>query len=155
MKCARRMRALSSPSGPAAGAHRQRQAGMLLMEVLIAVSILGIGGVMVVRCILNSLDSLQMSREYTKAMFLTSGKMEEVVEEYAFTSRKRGESSEGDYEDLGAGRDYAYKTEVDLNDDRLVYEIRVTTLWVHKGSVKKLELYSETPARRVVKDYAK
>lgn len=77
--------------------------GFTLIEILVAISILGISLVVVLQLFSGALKSSRVSDEYTKGIFYAQEKMEEILLREALTP---GEE-EGEYDD-----GYGWRTEI-------------------------------------------
>ena len=129
----------------------QCESGFLLLEVLLAVTILAVALTTLLQSIIQSIDSGKITREYSKAMYLTSAKMWELKNDYAFRRDSSVGTDEGNY--TREFSEYDWITEVEEDPERVVYKIRVTTKWIHSGKEKKFILESMVPFPRTKEDY--
>ena len=127
------------------------ESGFLLMEVLLAVTILAVALTTLLQSIIQSIDSGKLTREHSQAMFLTNAKMWELKNKYSFRRDSTVGTDEGNY--TREFSEYDWITEVEEDPDRIVYRIKVTTIWKHSGREKKFILESMVPFPRTKEDY--
>ncbi len=116
--------------------------GFTLLEVMVALAILGMGLVLVMQLFAGGLRSVKVSEEYTMALLYARQKMEEAV----FYENQEGGAGSGVIE----GPDYTWETEVlphplsDEEDDRYAnvqaHVLKVRVKWPGLGRQKYVEL---------------
>ncbi|MCA9418359.1 MAG: prepilin-type N-terminal cleavage/methylation domain-containing protein [Candidatus Omnitrophica bacterium] len=105
---------------------RDSQAGFMLIEVMVAATLLAVGVTAAMQAIYRSLDASQESQMYTRALFLAQRAMSEVENEVNFNDR---------YDVLGGWRDfdespnYEWRALISENDDFWVRRVIVTVRW--------------------------
>ncbi len=119
--------------------------GFTLIEVLVAISILGIGLTVILQLFSGGLKSAKVSEEYTKALWYGKSKMEEMI---ATKDLAEGEK-EGTFGDL-----YSWKSEVKKANPTLglkeeearfpvdLYHIVVKITWTSGAGQRTLEIES-------------
>lgn len=116
----------------------RRSKGFSLLEVMIALAILGMALVAIFQLFSMSLRSTKKAEDYTKAIFYARSMMDEA---FIFVDPS-GESASEEYEDRYAvKRDVSVKSESDDGKVKL-YEITVTVTWPPSGSFSMKELRS-------------
>ena len=112
--------------------------GFSLLEVMIALAILGMALVAIFQLFSLSLRSTRNAEDYTKAIFYARSMMDEA---FIFVDPS-GESTSEEYENrYAARREVSVKSESDDGNLKL-YEIAVTVTWPPSGSFSIKELRS-------------
>ncbi len=128
-----------------AGTDRNREKGFTLIEVVIALAILGIGLTAIIELFSGGLRLGRISHEYTKAMNFASLKMEEVAtqgtieageEEGEFDSIFRWRTGIEKVDILPYDKGAEFKPPVDF------YRIRVNVLWKSGAKERSTSLES-------------
>lgn len=115
-----------------------RSKGFSLLEVMVALAILGIALVTIFQLFSLNLRSTKKAEDYTKAIFYARSMMDEA---FIFVDPS-GESKSEDFEDrYTVKRDISVKSESDDGKAK-VYEIAVTVSWPPSGSFSMKELRS-------------
>jgi len=116
----------------------RRSKGFSLLEVMIALAILGTALVAIFQIFSENLRTTQKADDYTKAIFYARSMMDEA---FIFADPS-GESASEEYEERYAvRRDVSLKSESDDGKVKL-YEIAVTVKWPPSGSFSITELRS-------------
>jgi len=100
----------------------------VMMEVLMAMTILSIAGTVLMRSLLNSIEASKVVRDTTKAIYLTQGKLHEFELKYTGKSEPPLGEFRGDYTEPGASK-FQWKAFVELDRIREAYVITVSTTW--------------------------
>ena len=124
---------------------RRRKSGFLLIEVLLAVTILTIALVGIMRAIIQATSSGREVQRYTRAVQLTQQKTWEIEDRYAYTNQETSEDDEGVYEE--PLEDYSWEWEIESDEDRLVYIVSVKTIWHHNKKERTYTMMSEVPMK--------
>lgn len=131
----------------------------MLIEVMVAATLLAVGVTAAMQAIYRSLDASQESQMYTRALFLAQRAMSEVENEVNFNDR---------YDVLGGWRDfdespnYEWRALISENDDFWVRRVIVTVRWAKNVNDLHNEdknyyyrLVTEVPMPRYPADYEK
>ena len=113
-----------------------RSNGFSLLEVMVALAILGLAVVAIFQLFSINLRSTQKAEDYTKAIFYARSMMDEA---YSFVDPSDESASEEYEERYTAKRDVSVKSESDDGNVK-VYEIAVTVTWPPSGSFSMKEL---------------
>jgi len=127
------------------GSKRRRDQGFTLIEVIIALAILGIGLTVIIQLFSGGLRLAKISEEYTRAMNLGRMKMEEIT----YQPKLEEGTSEGEFDDtfhwqvqikkkdlLPVEKDSDFKPPVEL------FQVRVNILWKSGSKEKSATLES-------------
>lgn len=114
--------------------HRSR--GFSLLEVMVALAILGIAVVAIFQLFSINLRSTQKAEDYTKAIFYARSMMDEA---YSFVDPSDVSASEEYEEKYTVKRDVSLKSESDDGKVK-VYEIAVSVTWPPSGNFSLKEL---------------
>lgn len=125
--------------------------GYILIEVLLAMTILATAGVYIIQSIRTCIDQSRSAEGITRAMFLTQNRVLELELEYANRWEARTGRDDGTYEDMGHP-DYWWESDVLYDRKRGGYEITVTTFWRDKSARPQFRLQSLVPEGRVRED---
>jgi len=119
--------------------------GFTLIEVLVAISILGIGLTVILQLFSGGLKSAKISEEYTKALWYGKSKMEEMIATKDFSEGEK----EGTIDNY-----YSWKSEVKMANPTLglkeeeakfpvdLYRIVVKITWTSGAGQRTLEIES-------------
>jgi general secretion pathway protein I len=131
-------------------ARRNREKGFTLIEVVIALAILGIGLTVIIELFSGGLRLGRISQEYTKAMNFASLKMEEIVTEGTI---EPGEG-EGEFNPIFRWRTGIEKVDILPYDKGTefkppvdLYRIRVNVLWKSGAKERSASLESYRVAK--------
>jgi general secretion pathway protein I len=112
--------------------------GFSLLEVMVALAILGMALVAIFQLFSMSLRTTKKAEDYTKAIFYARSMMDEA---FIFVDPS-GESKSEEYEDrYEVKREVSVKSESDDGSVK-VYEIAVTVTWPPSGNFSMKELRS-------------
>lgn len=121
---------------------KEHRRGFTLLEVMVALAILGMGLVLVMQLFAGGLRAVKVSEEYTMALLYARQKMEEAV----FNENQEDGAGSGVIE----GTDYTWETEVlphplsDEEDDRYAnvkaHVLKVRVKWAGLVRQKYVEL---------------
>jgi general secretion pathway protein I len=112
--------------------------GFTLLEVIIALAILGIGFALAMELLATGVRSAKASEEYTQAVLLVRQKMAEI----AVTPSLEGSTDAGEFEGgfRWASEIYPLPQEEDLPAQ--LYQVRVRVTWPGRRGEKALDLYT-------------
>ena len=112
--------------------------GFALLEVMIALAILGIGFALAMELLATGVRSVKTSEDYTQAVLLAHQKMAEI----AGTTSLKGLAEQGE---SSAGLRWASELQALPQDEALpaqLYQVRVRVTWPGRRGEKSLDLYS-------------
>jgi general secretion pathway protein I len=124
---------------------RKKRTGFTLIEVVVALAILGIGLTVIIELFAGGLRLARVSEEYTKAVNLARIKMEEMAwkpptvegtEEGEFNETYRWKVETKKVDLLPAERETDYKPPVEL------FQIKMNVLWKSGSKERALEIES-------------
>lgn len=112
--------------------------GFTLLEVMIALAILGIGFALAMELLATGVRSVKTSEEYTQAVLLAHQKMAEIAD----TTPLKGSAEQGE-----SSRGLRWSSELQAlpQDEALpaqLYRVRVRVTWPGRRGEKSLDLYS-------------
>ncbi len=114
--------------------------GFSLLEVIVAIAIIGIGLVLVMELFSVALRSGRLSKDYTRAVIYAKGKMDEILiepKEGSDTGEfKNGYRWQSEVTPLDKDKDSGIKTQERLK----TYKIKVKVLFPGLGGEKAIEL---------------
>ena len=115
-----------------------RSAGFTLLEVLVAVSILGIAITVILQLFSADLRAISVSGNYVAAAAKAEAKMREVLDDDALTERSLSETTNDGYRiDVSVGRALQQRTE---NLPVMLLEISLTVHWTKDAKERTLNL---------------
>ncbi|MEW6237593.1 MAG: type II secretion system protein [Candidatus Omnitrophota bacterium] len=109
-----------------------RRKAFVMLEVLMAMTILSIAGTVLMRSLLNSVEASKVVRDTTKAIYLTQGKLHEFELKYSGKAEPPLGEFRGTYTEPGASK-FQWKAYVELDRMREAYVITVSTTWGDEG----------------------
>ena len=113
---------------------RRQLTGFSLVEMVAALIIFSVGVVATLEVLTVCLRSAGTSRNYTRAVFLAQGLIEETVaEDDLVTGEDSGEFGEG-------FPDASWTREITDTDTTGLYQIRVSITWPERGKERAFEL---------------
>lgn len=124
--------------------------GFSLLEVIVAIAIIGIGLVLVMELFSGALRAGRVSKDYTRALIYAKGKMDEVLIETKEGSDtgefKNGYRWQSEVTPLDTDKDSGIKTQEQL----ITYKIKVRILFPGIGGEKAIELVTlkNIPSKR-------
>ena len=123
---------------PARTSHGFSQRGFTLLEVIIALAILGVSFALAMELLANGVRSAKASEDYTQAVLLARQKIAEM----AITTSLRGSAEQGDF-----GGGFRWSSEVlplpqEENLPARLYQVRVRVTWPSRRGGKSLDLYT-------------
>ncbi len=126
---------------------RRREAGFTLLEVMIALAILGVAFALAMELLATGVRSAKASEDYTQAVLLARQKLAEI----AATPNAEGSADGGEF-----GGGFRWSSEVQplpQEEDlpALLYQVRVRVTWPGRRGEKFMDLYT----LRMVVDQAK
>ncbi len=118
---------------------RSREAGFTLLEVIIALAILGVAFALAIQLLGNGMRAARTSQEYTQAALLSRQKMAEI----ALASSQEGSVESGDF---GGGFRWTSEVQPVPQDNESLparlYQVRVRISWPGRAAEKSLDLYT-------------
>lgn len=132
---------------------RRRRGGRayVLLEVLLAMTIMAVSGAVIVQSMRLCLDHSLVAEGYTAAFYLTQSRMLELEMEHRGAMDAPLGRDAGNFEYLGR-KEFLWESFVEYDRDRGAYHLKVTTYWPHKGSTLKFGLETLVEAGRINKD---
>lgn len=125
--------------------------GYMLIEVILAMTILAVSGVAIIQSMRACIDHSRSAEGYTTALFLTQSRLLELELKYANRFNPRLGRDRGTYEHLGRP-DYWWESEIEYDRSRVAYHLKVTTHWTFKENEQEFTLETITPAARIRED---
>jgi general secretion pathway protein I len=117
---------------------RPPEAGFTLLEVIVALAILGVGFALAIELLATGVRSAKASGDYTQAVLLARQKMAEI----AATPSLEGLASAGEF---GGGFRWASEVHPLPQEEDLaaqLYQVRVRIAWPGRRGEKSLDLYT-------------
>lgn len=124
--------------GPSRTSHGFSQRGFTLLEVIIALAILGVSFALAMELLANGVRSAKASEDYTQAVLLARQKIAEM----AITPSLRGSAEQGDF---GGGFRWSSEVQPLPQEEDLparLYQVRVRVTWPGRRGGKSLDLYT-------------
>ena len=125
-----------------------RLTGFSLIELLLSLSILGLGLCMLVRSFISSLEAISINQDYLAAVPIASEKLAELRLQ-AYQKKGLSASSDSGSVDMGA-REASYKREVSeisepehLKEDLLLAKMEMT--WQRRGKTRNYTMLTNLP----------
>jgi general secretion pathway protein I len=118
--------------------HGFSQRGFTLLEVIIALAILGVAFALAMELLANGVRSAKASEEYTQAVLLARQKIAEM----AITPSLEGSAEQGDF---GGGFHWSSEVQPLPQEEDLparLYQVRVRVTWPGRRREKSLDLYT-------------
>ena len=141
------------------GRRNSSSGGFLLIEVLVATTLLAVGVTATLNAIFNSLKATKESQMYTQALFLAQEKMSEAEAECVLNEDPLLDGGWQDFEDIP---NFQWRVSLSENDDFWTYVIGVTVKWagseqdlVNEDRTSYYRLVTEVPRPRYPEDYEK
>ncbi len=125
--------------------------GYVLLEVLLAMTIMAVSGAVIVQSMRLCLEHSLVAEGYTAALYLTQSRMLELEMEHSGALDAPLGRDAGTFEYLGR-KEFLWESFVEYDRDRGAYHLKVTTYWPHKGSTLRFGLETLIPVGRVNKD---
>jgi len=108
--------------------------GFTLLEVLVAISILGIAIVIVLQLFSSNLRTISASEDYSNALIAAESKMREIIDEEDISPKSWGETTDSGYRfDISVSKDLKERTD-NINAELL--RINLAIVW-KSGSKEK------------------
>ncbi len=133
------------------------QSGFMLIEVMVAATLLAVGVTAAMQAIYRSLDASQESQMYTRALFLAQRAMSEVENKVNFNDRYDVPNGWQDFKD---SPNYEWRASISEIDDFWVRRIIVSVRWAKNVNDLHNEeknyyyrLVTEVPMPRYPEDY--
>lgn len=117
---------------------RESARGFTLLEVIIAIAILGVAFGLSVELLASGVRSARAAEDYTQAVLLARQKMAEVTGAQAL----EGSMGQGDF---GGGFQWTSEIQPLAQEENLpaqLYQVRVRVSWPGRRGEKSLDLYS-------------
>lgn len=118
--------------------HSRSSSGFTLLEVIIALAIMGIGFALAMELLATGLRSAKASEDYTLAVLLARQKMAETLA----TSFLTGSAEQGQFD---GGLNWATEIQPFSQDQELpaqLYQVRVRVAWPGRRGEKSVDLYT-------------
>jgi general secretion pathway protein I len=118
---------------------RRREAGFTLLEVIVALAILGVAFALAMELLANGVRSAKASDDYTQAVLLARQKIAEI----SVTSSLKESADQGEFE--GGFRWASEIQPLPQEEDDLpaqLYQVRVRVTWPGRRREKSLDLYT-------------
>lgn len=131
---------------------RTKDSGFTLLEVMIAIAILGISVVLTMQLFAGALSSTALSRHYTEATFLARHKLEELGLDDQLKSGNQSGDFEGDYEKYSWQAEvspFALPQPIEMNEEAArpeLLQIKLLVSWEERGKTQKVELVTLDPS---------
>jgi Tfp pilus assembly protein PilV len=137
----------------------RRRAGFLLLEVLVATTLLAVGVTACLRAIFNSLQGARETQMYTQALFLAQKVMSVSEIQVAFNDEWDLPSG---WRDFDEAENYQYQVDVEEVDDFWTNRISVSVRWANNPDDIDdpdknfyYRIVTEVPRPRYPEDYRK
>ncbi len=124
--------------------YQRDKRGFTLLEVLVAVSVLGIAMVLIVSLFSGALGSVRVSRGYSDALLLAKEKMDEAFAQAADMDIEDGMKEEGSTGGLRWEMVYGVFDDGTETGPHL-YNVKVSVMWKEGGKTKTLSLEGVLP----------
>lgn len=127
-----------NPEPGARAQERRRRAGFTLLEVVVALAILGVAFALAMQLLATGVRSAKASEDYTQAVLLARQKMAEI----AVTSNLEGSADGGEF-----GGGFRWQSEIrplpqEEDLPARLYKVRVHVTWPSRRGEKSLDLYT-------------
>ncbi len=123
-----------------------KDSGLTLLEVMVAMVILGISVALTMQLFAGALSNTALSRHYTEAIFLARHKLEELGLDNQLKSGNQSGNFEGEYEKYSWQAEvspYALPQPIEMNEEAArpeLLQIKLVVSWEERGKTKKVEL---------------
>lgn len=118
--------------------HSRSSSGFTLLEVIVALAIMGIGFALAMELLATGLRSAKASEDYTLAVLLARQKMAETLAASSLT----GSAEQGQFD---GGLNWATEIQPFPQDQELpaqLYQVRVRVAWPGRRGEKSVDLYT-------------
>ncbi len=132
-------------------AYSTAQDGYLLIEVVLAMTILAVSGTVIIQSMRMCIDYSRAAERYSTALYLTQIRLLELELQYTNKYDGRQGSDNGRYDDYGQP-EYWWESDVEFDSDRLAYTLKVTTFWWYKNQKTEFSMETIAPAARIRRD---
>lgn len=126
---------------------QSKDAGFTLLEVMVALAILGVSLVLTMQLFSGALSSTALSRHYTEATFLARHKLEELSLDDQLASGSQAGNFEGEYEKYSWEAEmspFEFPQPVAMNDEAVarpqIVQLKLAVSWEERGKTYKVEL---------------
>ncbi len=112
--------------------------GFTLLEVIIALAILGVAFGLAVELLASGVRSAKTAEDYTQAVLLARQKMAEMTGTHAL-------EGSADHGDFGGGFQWTSEIQPVTQEERLpaqLYQVRIRVSWPGRRAEKSLDLYT-------------
>jgi general secretion pathway protein I len=129
-----------------------KDSGFTLLEVMVAIAILGISLVLTMQLFTGALSSTVLSRHYTEATFLARHKLEELNLDEQLKSGNQSGNFDGEYEKYSWQAEtspFVLPQPIAAAEDVArpqVIQIKLTVSWEERGRTYKVELVTLDPS---------
>lgn len=111
--------------------------GFVMLEVLMAMTILAIAGTYLMRSLTNSIEASKMIKDTTKAIYLTQAKLHDLELQYTNRADPLLGELRGQYQQPGASK-FSWIANVEIDRVHDAYVITVWTIWGDENPYRRI-----------------
>lgn len=115
---------------------KRTHSGYVLIEVLLAMTIMAIAGTALLQSLRNSVDASRSVRDMTKAIYLTQAKLNELKTYYYRREGAQLGELRGNFDSPGAEK-FQWTAQVERDRERDAYVITVWTSWGQESNTRR------------------
>lgn len=109
---------------------RRKNSGVLLLEVLITVSLLGVGLTVILQAFSASIGAIRTAQQYTRAAFLAEDKLSQIKQEALQGDDIAAGQESGEFSE--ENKDFSWESEINPLEDTSLNEAKITVSWQQK-----------------------